>query len=102
MAMPASSTTVGATAAGASARRCSIFSKVLGSLMLPAKTSLRLGKPLASSTRARVTSGQSERFSLEWPCLAFGLALAVPSKKVLVRSYRVMVSASANRSHSCW
>ena len=55
-------TTVGA---GAGARRWSMFSSVVGSLTLPANTSLRLGKPLPSSTRARVTSGQSERFSLE-------------------------------------
>jgi hypothetical protein len=63
VAMPASMTTVGGSGAE---RSCfTICSRVAGSLTLPAKTSLRLGKPLASRTRARVTSGQSERFSLE-------------------------------------
>jgi hypothetical protein len=57
--MPASTITVGATVPGA--RCCNIFSKVLGSQTWLAKTSLRLGNPLASSTKARVTNGQSER-----------------------------------------
>ena len=49
-----------------------------------------------------MTSGHSERFSLEWPRWAFALPLAAPWKKVLIRSYRVMVSVKENRSHSCW
>jgi hypothetical protein len=44
-----------------------IFCNVAGSLTLPSKIRLRREKPLPSSTSAKVTSGQSLRFSLEWP-----------------------------------
>ena len=42
--------------------------------------SLRLGKPLASSTSAKVTNGQSERFSLDLPNAALALPWPLPSK----------------------
>src|SRR6056297_3406324 len=45
-------------------------------------------KPCVSTTRAKVTNGQSVRFSLEWPRWAKGLSEHWPSKYVLVKSYR--------------
>ena len=47
---------------------------------LPAKTFERRTKPLASSIRPRVSSGQSLRFSFECPRPACGCAPASPSK----------------------
>ena len=58
----------------------SMDSSVSCSRTLPANTSERRTKPLASSTRPRVSSGQSLRFSLEWPRAAFGTSAAAPSK----------------------
>ena len=63
-----------------------ICASVCASLTLPAKTSLRLIKPLASNTRARVTNGQSERFSFDLPRAALSLPTPEPSKYVLVKS----------------
>jgi hypothetical protein len=46
-------------------------SKVDGSEILPGKISERATKPREYSATARVIKGQSERFSLERPRLAF-------------------------------
>ena len=64
VAMPASITT--SASAGAS-RASSIAARVVSSLTAPENTSERRTKPEPSSTSPRVSSGQSERFSLEWP-----------------------------------
>nr|WP_198007390.1 hypothetical protein [Nitrococcus mobilis] len=52
--------------------------RVCASAALPAKTRERRTKPQASSTSARVSSGQSLRRSLEWPWRAAGLTGASP------------------------
>jgi len=80
VAMPASTTTVGGVSRVRGASACTISANVCASAALPAKTRLRLGKPLASRTNARVTSGQSVRFSLDLPKAALAFAWAVPSK----------------------
>src|SRR5271157_3563431 len=74
-----------------------MVSSVLASLTLPAKIRLRLGKPLTSRTRPKVTNGQSLRFSFERPRLAFSMSQATPSKQVFVRSYSVIVSVKPNK-----
>ena len=81
--VPASITT---SASAGAPRASSIDARVLSSLTAPENTSERRTKPEPSSTSPRVRSGQSPRFSLEWPRRALLWAAASPSKKVLVRS----------------
>ena len=83
VAIPASITT---SASAGAPRAPSIDARVRFSLTAPENTSERRTKPEPSSTSPRVSSGQSLRFSLEWPRSALGWAAAAPSKKVLVRS----------------
>ena len=75
--MPASITTVAPLGAP---RPVSMSFIVAGSLALPAKTRLRRGNPLPSSTMAKVTSAQSLRISLLCPRLALLTPAAMPSK----------------------
>ena len=90
MAIPASITTVARDqplAPGSAARPASIFCSVVASLTLAANIRPRLGKPLTSSTNPKLTKGQSLRFSLDRPRLAWSIPAATPSKYVWVRSY---------------
>ncbi len=76
----------------------SMSCSVPASAALPANIRDRRTNPLLSSTRPRVISGQSERFSFERPLAALAFLAAVPAKYVLVRSYSVTVTGRANRS----
>ena len=76
VAIPASITT---RASAGACRASSMPARVAASLTEPENTSERRTKPEPSSTSPRVSSGQSLRFSLEWPRLALGWAAAEPS-----------------------